>query len=518
VACALLGALDAAAQDRCTAEEFDDAVRAAFAGRTQEITARRDAYGRHFRNPDGTATAILVPGPIHYRAEDGSWQPIDLHIRPEQEDSTFALSCRTTTIRAFFPARADAVVRMAADDRTYLDWRPLALGWTRGGTFEEHAIPSPSPPSATSNILRYPAIFPDAEDVWEVQPAMVKHDIVLNAPPPIPFDADTLDITGEIRLAPGLSFEAGPDFETNAAAWIVDAAGARVMRIAPVWAQEIASRLVVPGTLRVQPAPNGYRVALRIPAAWLRDPARQYPVRIDPTVWSANGVKVDNSYFYGGLSNDEYWSSWGNTETGAYWADGSYGGSNWYDCAVGRDYDWADEYYRSAADWNTTSIPDSSAVLNTRLNVYVAGYKYSDFDSNYEYANLWSMELNWESRSSPDSHYADCANGTLYASFVYLYTGQAYTGWLDLGPSADATVQSLLGANWFGVGLTFTGSSDRGVITFLDWSTLEVTYNNVPTTPSPLSPANGARTVGKSVAISWSASSDVDGDPITYEL
>lgn len=51
-------------------------------GRSFEVVEARTARSKVFRNPDGTSTAHLYEGPVHFKAADGSWRPIDASMDP----------------------------------------------------------------------------------------------------------------------------------------------------------------------------------------------------------------------------------------------------------------------------------------------------------------------------------------------------------------------------------------------------------------------------------------------------
>lgn len=52
--------------------------------RVRELTGQRSAKARVFEMSDGTRQAELSPTPLHYRAGDGSWQPIDTAVGESQ--------------------------------------------------------------------------------------------------------------------------------------------------------------------------------------------------------------------------------------------------------------------------------------------------------------------------------------------------------------------------------------------------------------------------------------------------
>jgi len=57
---------------------------------TYELTHRRDEYTKHFRNADGTVTAIQYSVPLHRLNEDGLWEEIDNTIALSGNEYTTA--------------------------------------------------------------------------------------------------------------------------------------------------------------------------------------------------------------------------------------------------------------------------------------------------------------------------------------------------------------------------------------------------------------------------------------------
>lgn len=55
-----------------------------------ELTHRRDEHTKHFKNPDGTVTAIQYSVPLHRLSEDGLWEDIDNTIALSGNEYTTA--------------------------------------------------------------------------------------------------------------------------------------------------------------------------------------------------------------------------------------------------------------------------------------------------------------------------------------------------------------------------------------------------------------------------------------------
>ncbi len=492
--------------------------------RPNEIRERRDASSRHYRNADGSVSALITPGPIHYQDERGDWTPIDTVI----VESPNGFANTGNVVKSWYPATSDdprGTKIGVSEDRAYT-WTPRSLGYTRAdGTYGELWNMAGVPALVDGEEIRYAEIFPNATEQYRVHAGMVKHNLILDSAPALPEASATIDFVGRVELGADMAFSVGGAlqsgaFITSGSIQVVTRDGENLFRIGAPLALEENGSARIGGTYAVRPlGENRFEMRIQVPSSWILDEERQYPVKIDPTTWSNTGIKVDNSCHSDEwwVASETFWSSFGDLTTSVYYADGSYGTSYWYDCHVGYDEDWIDETFRSAADWDTSSIPNAADITNTRLEIYVPNTNYGEFDSNGINVRAREMAYNYASRSA-SQHYSDCANGPIYIDSTYLYKGQGYTGWFDLGTSADAKVKAQLGADWFGIGFAGNQGGDRGVTLWLDFSTLEVTYNMVPTTPAPIAPANGIRTTGNSIAFSWTASTDPDGDPLTYSL
>ena len=115
-----------------------------------ESPGRRGPSSRHYRNPDGSHTAVIAAGPIHYMDEDGRWQPIDNHLyRSGGDEGGFGNGAGDLLAR--YPHRfGEGPARGSMSPFSRSPSSPRAFGslrcsssmvrWTR-----PHTGPSPSP-------------------------------------------------------------------------------------------------------------------------------------------------------------------------------------------------------------------------------------------------------------------------------------------------------------------------------------------------------------------------------------
>jgi len=391
------------------------------------------------------------------------------------------------------------------------------------GTYSTLEGIRPARGKVDGDSIRYPGAFTDADDRYEVRAGWIKHDLILRRPPHLNDKPGFLEYVGELTLGDGLALfgEGGRlsgSFETSEPILVGTQEGQTWFFLDRPLAVEEGRPRATPGRYRVRPLSSperSYEVRIQVPAAWLLDPRRRYPVSIDPTTVSWNNPVLTGCLYYeGGI--------WNLVEQASYWRGtqgASISGFRRYDCAIGRDYDWNNEFFRSWSQWSTRSIPLGSTVSQVRLKLRVAPYSYEEFDRHHLQIQVRSIEKRWEDYLYMSAYrYDDCGDGPLYHSGVLLRTGQGYTPWLTLAHSAAQRIESTLADGWFAAGFTWDQSGDRGVIAWLHQSLLRITYNRPPGGLAPLTPPPGARTIGKSVSFSWQAASDPDGDALSYSL
>jgi hypothetical protein len=92
--------------------------------RVKELTNERTPTSKVFELADGRREAELSSEPVHYRAADGSLQPIDTTVRSTRAGG-FSFVNETNSYRSSFGNRADQLVRFEFDGRS------LTLGTCR---------------------------------------------------------------------------------------------------------------------------------------------------------------------------------------------------------------------------------------------------------------------------------------------------------------------------------------------------------------------------------------------------
>ncbi|MBO1415335.1 LamG-like jellyroll fold domain-containing protein [Streptomyces sp. FH025] len=349
------------------------------AGKSTEDTGKRNDHEKVFKNPDGTQTVRTYAGRVSYPNPDGSWSDIDPTLVPAPAAS--AASASTATHASFLAAAPAAVAaRMAsaagatpqaapqsspkltkkadsqdvefATDATDPQLMSISGDGTNRVSFGlDDAAPVHGQVSGSE--VTFPKVRPSADLELKSVNEGFKETIVLHGA-----DAPT-EWTFPIK-SPGLT----PKIAANGDAVFTDASG--------------AVKVTVPaGTMtdaNIDPRSgegafsNGVRYsivddhggkALRVSvdAAWVHDPARVFPVKVDPS--SAN-TNTDTSAFFeynlvSGMTNIPSSSSNANLKVGDY--DGSHASAGYVRFPV------------------QTSIPNAS-VIGGGVNLYTiwSGY------------------------------------------------------------------------------------------------------------------------------------------------
>ncbi|GII23282.1 hypothetical protein Pme01_28790 [Planosporangium mesophilum] len=246
-------------------------------GQSRRIAAAASANSDVYENPDGSYSRKIFQNPVNFRAADGTWQPID---RTLVAGADGRLRQKANSPGAEFAGRAD-------DPKL----AQLSLGDGRSMAYSL-AGAAPVTARAQGAAVTYPGVRPGVDLRLSSVPTGVKESLVLHSPP-----AESSWVF-PLRLE-GLT----PRLESNGSVTLVDGAGAVQGRIPAGYMEDSAfnprsggfarSEAVKYELTSVDGAP-----ALRVSAdqAWLRDPARKYPVTVDPTTLIAKMLTTGDTY------------------------------------------------------------------------------------------------------------------------------------------------------------------------------------------------------------------------------
>ncbi|WP_158581437.1 LamG-like jellyroll fold domain-containing protein [Actinomadura spongiicola] len=238
------------------------------AATSRELPERRDAHARTYVNTDGTESTEFSSRPIHYRRPDGSWAPVDPRLVPVGgkvgADGAPAQGWRNAAdsvdIRLAPTANGAPVVRLGIGGGQEIGYALQGAG-ASSGRAEERGV-------------TYPDVRPHTDLRIDVGSGRVKETLVLRSPQapgtfvfPLMLKGLTAHVTGDQVVFVDASGQ------TKA---VVPAGSMTDSAAEPATSTKVSYSLVSVGG----------RPALQVTAdpEWLADPARVFPVDVDPSV------------------------------------------------------------------------------------------------------------------------------------------------------------------------------------------------------------------------------------------
>lgn len=229
---------------------------------SREDAGRRQSHSRTFDNADGTSTTEFSQSPVNYRRDDGSWHPVDTSLVTDGDGWRNAADQVETRFGATASESPFVRLRLSADHE-------LAFGLA--GTNAAHA-------RVQGSRITYPGVAHHTDLSIDVVPGGVKETLVLASPDaphrwlfPLRLTGLTatvqdgqvqlLDRDGKVKAVIPAGFMTDGHPENPSTSY-----GVRY---------EIVNHA------------GGPALRMSLDEAWLRDPARTYPVLVDPTVHGA---------------------------------------------------------------------------------------------------------------------------------------------------------------------------------------------------------------------------------------
>lgn len=257
-----------------------------------ELTDLRTMHSSTFDMGGGNYAVLQEFTPIHYRDENGEWQPIN----PAFAAVPNGWINRTNTVVTGLNQRSSAAKITAAG--AGVGWEPQVLALNGAAGERTIAVPLPNREaapgirSADGSTLRYPNNWSMAgiQDQWQAAYGSSEYSMRLAQLPIVPGAApDALDLVVYLHLLPGttLMVDGQPaqlPLETGKPLEFVNAHGEPLVLMPPFAYEQGDRDTVTPGSYLVQAAddPQTLKLRVRTPWNWLSAPERQFPVIIDP--------------------------------------------------------------------------------------------------------------------------------------------------------------------------------------------------------------------------------------------
>ncbi|MFE3185527.1 LamG-like jellyroll fold domain-containing protein [Streptomyces violascens] len=255
-----------------------------------EVPADRTANTSVFRNDDGTMTARVYSRPVHFQSTDGTWTDIDTTLargadgrwseRADAPSATFANSSDDAALVSYAPVTGESV------------------SFGLQGAAKVNA-------QTAQNAITYPNIAASSDLTYTATTAGVKETFVLHdasAPTTWVFPLRVSGLTAAVTKHGDVEFS--------------DAAG-KVQQTIPHGFMEDANRGAVSNEGAISTgvvyslltnADGTQSLKVSLDAAWLHDPARAFPVKVDPTTTSnlnaSSSTYVETPYNINFSTND----------------------------------------------------------------------------------------------------------------------------------------------------------------------------------------------------------------------
>ena len=216
------------------------------------------------RNEDGSYTAKIAAGPINYQDESGEWVPISNEL-VEAPGAAYAVENEANSYTVSIPENpAVTPVRFETDDA----WLKMKMA----GSDEAEAV-------VEGSEATFEDVAPSADEVsYQATDSGVKEIITLDTAP-----QTAVNYVFNLSLSPGVT----PVLTAQNTVEFRDGSGATKF-VMPVPNMEDSATpepaYTNDATYSLAPQGTGWKLTVTPDLGWLSDPARVYPVAIDPTV------------------------------------------------------------------------------------------------------------------------------------------------------------------------------------------------------------------------------------------
>lgn len=441
-----------------------------------EDVSLRNATSKHFRNEDGTMTAIMGAGDLHYK-ENGEWKTILPHILPNVGGTRgeYGLAALHNGHKMYFPTTPGMPVVAEVRGMVYEDWGMPAMVWLAadGTVLGEYEANTVSTASVDEGEMSFSGIFPGVDAVIKNSTRTKKLNYLMNDSSvlgDVPYGATHLAFREQVRVSLGARIEGLSEVGSingvrlNTLLFKDETGKPQVEVFSPVFHDKISGgactdvdfvsdaanpdAFIEGGYLVRAAGPSTYEVFTLVPLNWLSAPERRFPLVIDPVTDYYPGFTWPTYTAYRS-GNSGNWAC----NSGAY-ANRTYPNSDisygWVDTTWPTNNPYLDGY----ASFNVTALPDNACVSAVSYHWYRYGGRTCGDAIGLK---LGMVQSNVNLAQEPDCNITGLAvrnNNGYYAG-----TGKNGTGW----QSQTGNVTNLVAAlpsNQITIGWAYNGGDD----------------------------------------------------------
>jgi len=434
---------------------------------SSEIVEKRDQVSKHFRNADGTITAHIAAGPIHYW-EEGQWKTI-FHTIDTSIDGY--LINMHNGFKTTYPKSSTGSIRTyLSNGMSLMEMQNMQMYYESNGQAVGNINIQSKSGKAEFNTLTYEGVYGENVDLRLTQhTSLRKMDYILkntNSLNSAPAGAQFLVFEEKVEIPEGVV----PRLEGNLInLYFNEKIVAQYQN--PIITEGISYKNkkqksdFIEGLYDTELNDRYLKIKLKIPMSWLLSPDRSFPIEVDPTI---NFLPDVASSWTGGIetarssTDPDYTAYTGNMWSASYYSSGvNFGGTNGLSSSkiyVGvNKYNYSGtsadrQAFHSWAKFNTSTISDNSTISSIGLYTYI------------EYDNSWNVGIDLTKittepvANTASNRLEEIRNGTVYNADIQSFDngGAAWVNY-TLGGTANSDLQSLLSSDWYAVGYKSIG-------------------------------------------------------------
>ncbi len=416
----------------------------------------RDKNSRHFKNPDGTLTAVIASGSSMNYLKDKQWIPIETNIVEKKENSADKrFENSENQFVTYYPEKSGAGNTTVFKEGKLQSWINPSIGFLneKGETIKSVAATNVKGMPVNSSLY-YRNIFSYTDARFTQGTDGNKLDYIIQSEKfleLIPIDAKYLVFYEEYQIPENWiaqPISAINRYKEEIIANILFTTNEKIDILKlnrPIYHEQISAtkkdKGIVEGSYDFIIDGTKIKIGTKIPVDWLRSDLRTFPVIIDPTAdcypnntswWTGHTEREDDSPNYTFSTND-------NIMVG--WYDYTWPTSN------GRINGWA--------KYNISSISTTAVILNSTIKL--TAYDYFGGTTIY-FCPYGNNSADPVSRTA-SQRYSDVAGATSYNSRFFNSTGSFS---ISGNTTMNNHIQAKLSSGWYAMGMYAANSGTGG--------------------------------------------------------